>query len=135
LGAIEETLRKHCDVLDAAVTVDGADESNRWLVTYVVRKPGSTWRVDANSATSRDLRNLLERYLPHYMVPSRYVELEQLPINQQRGKLDRKALPSPRKAEARRPGEAMPAEHASKPEGLGLMRSYGARRCASMQVR
>ena len=122
LGAIEETLRKHCGVLDAAVTVEGKGETDQWLVTYVVRKPGSTWRVDANSATSRDLRILLERFLPHYMVPSRYVELEILPINQQTGKLDRKALPRTRQANACRRGKVIPVEHASTPEGLAMMR-------------
>ena len=43
---------------------------------------------------SRDLRALLERYLPLYMVPSHFMELETLPINQQTGKLERKALPA-----------------------------------------
>lgn len=122
LGAIEETLRKRCDVLDAAATLEGEGENNQWLVAYVVRKPGSSWRIDANSATSRDLRNLLERYLPHYMVPSRYVELEELPINQQTGKLDRKALPSPRKTRVDSPRRVMAAEQASQPEGRAAMR-------------
>jgi len=122
LGGIEETLKKHCEVLDAAVTVEGQDESDRWLVSYVVRKPDSSWLVDSNSATSRDLRNLLERFLPHYMVPSRYVELEALPINQQTGKLDSKALPSPKNVKARRHDTVMPIEQASSSEGRALMR-------------
>ena len=97
-GAIEEMLRKHCDVADAVVSAEIEDETNKRLVAYVVRQPGATWRVDARSGTSRDLRNLLERYLPHYMVPSRFLELEALPINQQTGKLDRKALSALRDA-------------------------------------
>ena len=99
-GAVEEMLRKHCDVVDAAVSAEAEDEANKRLVAYVVRGPGATWRVDARSGTSRDLRNLLERYLPHYMVPSRFLELEALPINQQTGKLDRKALPALREAKS-----------------------------------
>ena len=78
LGAIEETLKRRCDVLDTAVSLESADESNPRLVAYVVHKPGATWRVDANSSTSRGLRSLMERYLPHYMVPSHYVELDEL---------------------------------------------------------
>ena len=97
-GAVEEMLRKHCDVLDAVVVAEAEDDTNKRLVAYVVRGPGATWQVDARSGTSRDLRNLLERYLPHYMVPSRFMEVEALPINQQTGKLDRKALPSLREA-------------------------------------
>ncbi len=93
LGAVEEMLRKHCGVADTAVAVEAGDETNKRLVAYVVRGPGATWRVEARSGTSRDLRNLLERHLPHYMVPSRYMELQALPLNQQTGKLDRKALP------------------------------------------
>ena len=98
LGAIEEMLRKRCDVADTVVSAETEDETNKRLVAYVVREPGATWRVDARSGTSRDLRNLLERHLPHYMVPSRFLELEELPINQQTGKLDRKALPALREA-------------------------------------
>ena len=122
LGAIEETLEMHCDVLDAAVSLEAEGETNRWLVAHVVRKPGAVWRVDANSGTSRDLRNLLERYLPQYMVPSRYVELKELPINQQTGKLDRKALPSPRRMKASPPDRAIPIELASQPEGRQVIR-------------
>jgi thioester reductase-like protein len=94
LGGIEETLRKHCDVLDTVVSVEAEDETNKRLIAYVVPKPEATWRVDAKTGFSRDLRHLMERYLPHYMVPSRFLELDELPINQLTGKLDRKALPA-----------------------------------------
>ena len=94
LSAIEETLRKHCDVADAAVLAENEDEANKRLVAYVVRRPQATWKVDAKSRMSRDLRALLERHLPLYMVPSHFMELETLPINQQTGKLEHKALPA-----------------------------------------
>ena len=94
LGAIEEMLRQHCDAADAAVIVEDLDETNKRLVAYVVRGPNATWKLDARSGASRDLRNLLERYLPLYSVPSHFIELDALPINQQTGKLQRKALPS-----------------------------------------
>ena len=97
LSAIEETLRKHCGAADAAVLAENKDESNKRLVAYVVRGPRAAWKVDGKSGTSRDLRALLERYLPLYMVPSHFMELETLPINQQTGKLERKALPALRK--------------------------------------
>ena len=93
LGAIEEALRNHCDVLDAAVLAETEDETNKRLVAYVVRSSQATWNADARSGTSGDLRRLLERYLPLYMVPSRFMELDVLPINQQTGKLERKSLP------------------------------------------
>ena len=101
LGAIEETLRKQCDAADAAVLAETVDETNKRLVAYVVPAPQAAWKVDARSGTSKDLRTMLERYLPLYMVPSHFVQLESLPINQQTGKLERKALPATRAA---RPG-------------------------------
>ena len=98
LGAIEETLRKNCDVADVAVLAETVDETTKRLVAYVVPAPQATWQVDAKSGTSKDLRSILERYLPLYMVPSHFVQLEALPINQQTGKLVRKALPETRAA-------------------------------------
>ena len=94
LSAIEETLRQHCDAADATVLAENEDEANKRLVAFVVRGSQAAWRVDAKSRTSRDLRALLERHLPLYMVPSHFIELETLPINQQTGKLERKALPA-----------------------------------------
>ena len=122
LSGIEETLRKHCDVLDTVVSVEAEDETNKRLIAYVIRKPGATWRVDGGSGTSRDLRNLLERYLPHYMVPSRYMELDELPINQQTGKLNRKALPKPRKMKERALGRVVNPEHATMEDCRSVLR-------------
>ncbi len=121
LGAIEETLKRRCDVLDTAVSLESDGETNPRLVAYVVRKPSATWRVDANSTTSRGLRNLVERYLPHYMVPSHYVELDELPIDRQTGKLDRKALARPRRIKAESLDSVMPIKQASQPLGRALM--------------
>ncbi len=97
LGAIEETLRRYCDVADAAVVAEPVDETSKRLVAYVARGPQAAWRVDTKSSTSRELRAMLERYLPVYSVPTHFIELESLPINQQTGKLERKALPPLRK--------------------------------------
>ena len=94
LSAIEETIRQHCDAADAAVLAENEDEANKRLVAYIVRGPQAAWKVDAKSRTSRDLRALLERHLPLHMVPSHFMELETLPLNQQTGKLERKALPA-----------------------------------------
>ena len=116
LGAIEETLRKHCDVSDAAVVAESLDETNKRLVAYVVRGPRATWKVDGRSGTSRELRGLLERYLPLYSVPSHFMELEALPINQQTGKLERKALPPLRNGRPVVRERKVLSEHATAPE-------------------
>lgn len=122
LGGVEETLRKHCDVLDSVVAVEAEDESARRLVAYVIRKPGATWKVDAKSGASKDLRNLIERYLPHYMVPSRFVELDELPINELTGKLDRKALPALPKTNTTASERLVLADRASPEARLSLLR-------------
>ena len=122
LSAIEEALRRHCGVMDAAVSAETEDEANKRLVAFVVREPGSTWRVDARSGTSRDLRTLLERYLPFYMVPSRFMELDALPINQQTGKLDRRALPALREARTDVKERARLTEHATAAERRSALR-------------
>ena len=108
--------------MDTAVLAETEDETNKRLVAFVVREPGSTWRVDARSGTSRDLRTLLERYLPFYMVPSRFMELEALPINQQTGKLDRRALPALREARAGLKERAQLTEHATAAERCSALR-------------
>ena len=122
LSAIEETLREHCDTADAAVLVDSEDEANKRLVAYIVRGPQARWKVDGKSGTSRDLRALLERHLPLYMVPSHFVELETLPINRQTGKLERKALPALReKRPAVKQHPRLP-KHATASERLRALR-------------
>ena len=121
LGAIEETLRKHCDAADAAVLAENEDAANKRLVAYVVRGPRAAWKVDGKSGTSRDLRALLERYLPLYMVPSHFMELETFPVNQQTGKLERKALPALR--ERREVKQRTPlSRYATARERLGALR-------------
>ena len=113
LSAIEETLRKRCHAADAAVLAENEDEANKRLVAYVVRGPQAAWKVDGKSGTSRDLRALLERYLPLYMVPSHFIELETLPLNQQTGKLERKALPALRQRKPAVSQQTPLSKHAS----------------------
>ena len=122
LSAIEETLRKHCDAADAAVFAENEDEANKRLVAYVVRGPRAAWKVDGKSGISRDLRALLERYLPLYMVPSHFMELETFPINQQTGKLERKALPALRERTSAVKQRTSLSKYATAGERLGALR-------------
>ncbi len=83
LGEIENLLRGHAAVTDVAV-VDRADAAgNKFLVAYV------TLNDDTGSAP---LRQYLAERLPETMLPSAFVELDQLPRTLN-GKIDRKALP------------------------------------------
>ncbi|GAA3269238.1 amino acid adenylation domain-containing protein [Dactylosporangium vinaceum] len=78
LGEVEAAIRSAPAVQDAAVVV--LDDR---LVGYVVgADPGL------------DLRALLQKTLPDYMVPSAFVPLDALPLTPN-GKLDRGALPAP----------------------------------------
>ncbi|MFC4051754.1 non-ribosomal peptide synthetase [Actinomadura syzygii] len=81
LGEVQAALTKHESVRDAAVIV--RDER---LIAYVT---GS----DMDPA---ELRRSAAKVLPDYMVPAAVVELDALPLTVN-GKLDRNALPDPRK--------------------------------------
>jgi amino acid adenylation domain-containing protein len=86
-GEVEEALRQHPGVREAAVVArpDGAGQKR--LVAYVET-------VDGALPASADLRHFLKQRLPEPMVPGAYVALERLPLTVQ-GKVDRRALPAP----------------------------------------
>jgi amino acid adenylation domain-containing protein len=71
---------------DAAIVVDEADEKNSQLIAYVVTAPSSTVTVTAES-----LRAALGRSLAEYMVPARFVFVDDLPRTST-GKVDVRAL-------------------------------------------
>jgi len=84
LGEIESALIAHETVSDAVVVLHSDATFGDSLVGYVV---GTA--VDAS-----DVLESARAVLPAYMVPSKVLVLEELPLNAS-GKLDRKALPSP----------------------------------------
>ena len=88
LGEIEAVLKQHPDLRDVAVIArDDGGVGDKQLVAYLVpQEPGK--------APAQELRLMLERALPDYMVPSAFIFLTALPLNPN-GKLDRKALPVP----------------------------------------
>jgi amino acid adenylation domain-containing protein len=88
-GEIEQALRSHPGVSDAAVVVVEHAQGDRRLVAYVV--------TTEPSSTPDALRAHLMRALPSYMIPGDYVELPDLPRTPN-GKVDRRALPAPTRA-------------------------------------
>ena len=84
LGEIENLLRAHETVADVAVIDRDDDQGNKYLVAYVTMN---------NGTGSDHLREYLSERLPETMLPSAFVELDQLPRTLN-GKLDRKALPA-----------------------------------------
>ncbi|HVW46009.1 MAG TPA: phosphopantetheine-binding protein [Solirubrobacterales bacterium] len=90
-GEVAAALNSHPGV-EASVAVAAGDSSaERQLVAYVV----------AAGARPEDeaLSRFLADSLPDYMVPSRYVWIDEIPLTEH-GKVDRKALPDPGTAAA-----------------------------------
>ncbi len=84
---VESLLIAAPGVKDAAVTSREKNNGEAELVAYVVGN--SAARIDANT-----LRAELGRNLPGHAIPTRFVELDALPVSDS-GKVDRKRLPSP----------------------------------------
>ncbi|WP_308250570.1 non-ribosomal peptide synthetase/MFS transporter [Nonomuraea rhizosphaerae] len=82
-GYIENVLRAHPGIGDAAVVVRHDDEGRARLVAYFVPREEGT-----------SPHEYVRAKLPPYMVPAAFVEMERLPITPN-GKLDRRALPEP----------------------------------------
>ncbi|KAH9241332.1 hypothetical protein K456DRAFT_1822784 [Colletotrichum gloeosporioides 23] len=97
-GAVENAVVKHLAVRDCAVSSHG-DGLERQLVAYVVRdnedKRGRADVVIDESGYSPGARRILSEHLALYMIPTFWVELEQLPTHGVSGKVDLKALPPP----------------------------------------
>jgi amino acid adenylation domain-containing protein len=91
LGEIEAQLLAQPEVREAVVVASQGAGGAR-LVAHVSAQAGEA--ID----TAR-LRERLGRALPDYMVPSLFMMLETLPLNAN-GKVDRKALPEPERANA-----------------------------------
>jgi acyl-CoA synthetase (AMP-forming)/AMP-acid ligase II len=85
---IERALREHESVIDAAVAAVEHSRGEKMLAAYFVPANGL-------QPTERELKLYLQQRLPEYMVPSRIVSVEHLPLSPN-GKLDRSALEWPR---------------------------------------
>lgn len=89
LGEIEAALVSHPAVSQAVVTAYDKSPGEQQLVAYIIGLPD---RISDGSG----LVQFLLRKLPEYMVPSAFVLVEALPMTPD-GKLDRRALPDPRR--------------------------------------
>ncbi|MFT5822330.1 MAG: amino acid adenylation domain-containing protein, partial [Crocinitomix sp.] len=103
LGEIEHALAQHKEI-DRAVAMVTVNEktTEKDLTIYFTLKNAQTetseTAIDATEVgRSEDLRNHLKELLPQYMLPSYYMELEELPLTTN-GKIDKKALPNPQGA-------------------------------------
>ncbi|MEU5684693.1 peptide synthase [Streptomyces venezuelae] len=100
LGEIEAALGSHPDVAQAAATVHGTGVE-RQIAGYVVTRPGT-------EISDVVLRGHIGARLPGYMVPSTVRVLAELPYTPN-GKIDRKALPAPARADRREQDRVAPS--------------------------
>lgn len=95
---VEDAIINHLAV-SSCVVVGHGEGVDKLLVAYVVRdKDGSDDRpvleIDQSGRSPKG-RRALNDYLAQYMLPSIWVEMEQLPTHEVSGKIDTKALPPP----------------------------------------
>jgi amino acid adenylation domain-containing protein len=87
LGEIESVMKGYPPVQEAAAAVKTDRFDKQYLAAYVV--------VDKNLVFSeQELRELLKKKLPDYMIPSAIVVLERMPLTPSR-KVDLRSLPDP----------------------------------------
>jgi thioester reductase-like protein/amino acid adenylation domain-containing protein len=100
LGAVEAAIEDGLAVKSCVVISEGDEGEDKRLVAYIVPDPDdgdrySGWNLDQQTGRSKEIRGVLADSLPHYAVPSVFVELESIPIQASSGKVDRTDLPPP----------------------------------------
>ena len=90
-GEIEAILIQNENIKESVAVQYKEPGRKNVLVAYIVFKDTE------NILTSTDLRGILAKQLPDYMIPSYFVQMDKLPLNSS-GKIDRRALPKPDKA-------------------------------------
>ena len=89
LGEIEVALATHPSVIEAVVVLRSLDDhssEDKQLVAYLV--------ANGEPPAVTEVRAHLRRTLPDFMIPSRFVTLEKMPLTAS-GKVNRLALPKP----------------------------------------
>jgi amino acid adenylation domain-containing protein len=87
LGEIEAALKRHPGIERCVVVAREYAHGDRRLVAYIIPAAGSVIHAG-------ELRLLLGKTLPDYMIPAAFVSVASFPLTPS-GKLDRKALPPP----------------------------------------
>ncbi len=85
IGEVENALLAHPAIQEGIVMARGNAAGDQYLTAYFTSE---------QELPETDLRVWLGNRLPHYMIPSFFVQLPAIPLNTS-GKADRKALPNP----------------------------------------
>jgi amino acid adenylation domain-containing protein len=86
LAEITTALSKNSKIKDSLVVLDQSSGYDK-LIAYVIFEKG-------NHAEANELSEFLANYLPEYMIPNHYMEMEKWPLTANR-KIDRRKLPLP----------------------------------------
>ncbi len=87
LGEIEEQINNHPLVDQSYVIAGNSSSGEQRLIAYYVRNKSA-------NGDEINLKIFLRDYLPEYMIPAYYVELDEFPVTPN-GKIDKNALPKP----------------------------------------
>jgi amino acid adenylation domain-containing protein len=85
LEEIETRLLSYENVKEAVVIVRENQQGEKYIIAYI---------IEDKKLNIAELKSDLSCELPEYMIPSYFVKIEKIPLNQN-GKIDRKALPPP----------------------------------------
>jgi thioesterase domain-containing protein len=91
LGEIEKSIARYPGIAQAVVTAIGSGPYGKELAAWFT----STVEIDVDA-----LWRHLAAELPEYMIPADLMQIQQLPLSKT-GKVDRRALPTPRRAAAK----------------------------------
>ncbi len=96
LGEIENQILKHKEIKEVVVLARESRNQDamgdKYLCAYFI--PTNTRAFEKVSSIVRELKSDLSQSLPHYMIPSYFMQLDEIPLTPN-GKVDRKALPVP----------------------------------------
>ncbi|WP_269903035.1 non-ribosomal peptide synthetase [Bacillus velezensis] len=85
LGEIEARLINHTEIKEAAVTVNHNGDDDLYICAYYTSN---------HKIAKIELQHFLRDFLPEYMVPSYFKQMDNMPLTVN-GKIDRRALPRP----------------------------------------
>ena len=85
LGEIETRIREFEGVQDCIAVIKKYSENVILIIAYIV------WKAELNLS---ELKIYLKKFLPEYMVPNHFIDLEKIPLLPN-GKADRNSLPEP----------------------------------------
>ncbi|UOY89132.1 non-ribosomal peptide synthetase [Bacillus glycinifermentans] len=91
LGEIKAALQRLSPIKEAAVVTRRDKEEQHSIYAYVTAK-------ETQKLNETDIRTSLRTILPEYMIPARFIQIDELPLTPN-GKLDGKSLPEPEASE------------------------------------